>query len=170
MGGPSSAKGARAKSLLQLGLLRSHRRHAPLSWRVAAGWLLVATLLVGPMGFGASVAWAKTCGESCPCDDAHATEDAHGSHDAHQPCHEGGHQHPGESDQPDEGPVDDDCPEDCPDDCPDCGCCLGVVLAIVAPTVPSVPAPSCWLTAPPQPRAPPVGALFNVYRPPRSAV
>jgi hypothetical protein len=129
---------------------------------VAAAWLLVATMLVGPMGIGVSVASAEPCGASCPCDDVHASDDGH------RPTHDDGDQHSSESDHHDEAPVDDDCPDDCPDNCPDCGCCSGVVLAMVAWTAPSVAATSYSLAVPPQPRAPAIGAFFNVYRPPRS--
>jgi hypothetical protein len=134
-----------------------------LAWRVVAAWLAVVSMLLGPSGTGMSITWAETCGVSCPCDDAHAPED--GEHAQHADDHDDA----GElDDDHDEGPVDEDCPDDCPDDCADCGCSSGVMLAVVPLTVPSVQAPIFSLTTQHPPRAPAVGALFDVYRPPRS--
>ena len=150
--------------LLEWDELSPHRPHILLARRAAAVWLVVVSMLVGPMGMNMSVALAKTCGVSCPCDDAHASDD--GDHVSHRDAHHDA----GESDHHDEGPVDDDGAEDCPDDCPDCDCCSGVVLAVVPLSTPSVQAPYCSFEAPRPPEAQPVGAIFDVYRPPRSLI
>jgi hypothetical protein len=151
--------------VLSFDLLDSRRRQLLFAWRVAAAWLLVASVIVGPLGMGAALASAKTCGVSCPCDDAHASEDRDHAHERNRDAQ---HQDVRESDHHGEGHGDEDCPEDCPDDCPDCGCCSGVMVAVVPLTMPSVQAPYDSLTVPTPPEAPPQGATFNVYRPPRS--
>ena len=135
------------------------------AWRVAAAWLVVLSMIVGPMGL--SGAWAKTCGLSCPCDDAHASTEA-ASHaasqqDAQHDAHEDAKTDNG-------GPIDDDCPEDCPDDCPDCACCLGVALGVVPMTITSVKPPYDALAVEPSPETPHLGAPFKLYRPPRPLI
>ncbi len=132
---------------------------------MAATWLLVVAVVVGPLGLGALIASAETCGESCPCDDAHAAED--GDH-AHERDGAGPHQDARGSDHHDEGQGDEDCSEDCPDDCPDCGCCSGVMVAVLSVTMPGVPAPYGSLVVPTLIEASALGAAFHVYRPPRS--
>ena len=45
--------------------------------RVAAVWLLVVSVFFGPLGLGGASAFAaasKTCGVSCPCDEAQDSE------------------------------------------------------------------------------------------------
>jgi hypothetical protein len=150
-----------ATALLQLQALGSHRRQLLFAWRVAAAWLLVVSVIVGPMGLGVAIASAKTCGVSCPCDEGHASEDGDHAHDSDVRNEQG-------SDDQDVGHGDEDCPDDCPEDCPDCGCCFGVVLAVVPLTMPSMQAPYEALMAPTPPQAQALGAPFDVYRPPRS--
>ncbi len=154
-----------ATALLELELLDSRRRQLLFAWRLAAAWLLVVCVIAGPLGLGAAIASVKTCGASCPCDDEHASEDGdHAGERNSDAQHEDAH----DADHHDDGRGDADCPKDCPDDCPDCGCCSGVMVAVVPLTMPSVHALYDSLTAPSSPRAPPLGAAFDVYRPPRS--
>jgi len=135
---------------------------------VATAWLVVVSLLVGPMGLGVGVASAKTCGSSCPCDDAPATpcDDAHAEEDGHD-AHDDDHGDGGEPGHREEGPVDEDCPDECPDNCPDCSCCSGVVMAVVPVTMPRGLVSFDSLTVPASLSAAPPGASFHVYRPPR---
>lgn len=136
--------------------------------RAAAAWLLMASVLVGPLGIGASVASAaaKTCGVSCPCEDvdvsAHADDASDGEActcaDTDEPSH-------AEAERHDEFHAD-----ACPDDCPDCNCCPGVMLGVVGVVAPrpSLPSHVYRISAPPE--APALGASSCVFRPPRSLV
>lgn len=140
-------------------------RDIPSTSRMAALWLLVVSVLLGPAGLGSSVAFAspsKTCGVSCPCDDG--ARDAHaGDHDEHaaaDPCDDDGgadSRHLGSEPRPD----------DCPDDCHDCGCCLAVAMALlpVSVTWRAVTSASARTLAPID--APAAGALTSLFRPPR---
>ena len=148
--------------MLELDLLDSWRRQLLFLWRVVAVWLLVASVVVGPLGLGAAVAWVNNCGVDCPCDDGHASAEADHANEGNR---DGQHQGARESDQKDEGQGDEDCPEDCPD----CDCGLGVLVAVVPLTMPGVPAPRASLVAPTLRDAPVQGTFFNVYRPPRSS-
>ena len=148
-----------------------------LAWRLVAAWLLITCVIAGPLGLGAAITSVKTCGASCPCDDEHASEDdGHADEHSSEPCSKPSSEHSSDvqhedahdADHHDDGHGDADCPKDCPDDCPDCSCCPGVTVAVVPLTMPSVDALFDSLTAPSSPRAPPLGAAFDVYRPPRS--
>ena len=127
--------------------------------RMAALWLLVVPVLAGPMGVGASVAWAamKTCGVSCPCDEAQHAEYADEAAQADDDCESSR-----EATHSDEAP----CEDECPDDCPDCTCC-GLMVGLVPMVVPLLGSASSskLLTPPP---APACGDVSGVFRPPRS--
>ena len=140
-------------------------RHLLDALRVAALWLLVVSVFLGPAGLGGSAfaSGAKTCGVSCPCDEAghddHADE--HDEHAEAEPCD-------------DEAAADSDhnsgepCKDECPDDCPNCGCCLGIAMAVLPLPVTSsaVGCTSARTIAPVD--APASGACTGVFRPPRS--
>lgn len=141
-------------------------RHLRDALRVAALWLLVVSVFFGPAGLGGSAAFAsasKTCGVSCPCDEA--GHDDHGDeHDDHadaDPCSDDG---AADADHDDGDP----CKDECPDDCPNCGCCLGVAMVVLPLPVTSSRATctSARMLAPID--APASGAGSGVFRPPRS--
>jgi len=136
------------------------RRDIVNALRVTALWLLVVSVLAGPLGVGASVASAavKTCGVSCPCDEAqhaeHADETAQADDD--YDGSEGAHG--------DMAP----CEDECPDDCPDCTCCPGLMVCLVPMVVSDFlgSASSSKLLTPPDALA--CGDVSGVFRPPRS--
>ena len=128
--------------------------------RVAALWLLVVSVLVGPLGLGHSAAAAvDACGTSCPCEGDRHVDHADGEHASvtaeHDDC---------DGDRDRGEPAE----EECPDDCPDCSCCPGIVLGVVPTVMPSIALSShaCKSLIPPD--APALGALSGVFRPPRS--
>jgi hypothetical protein len=125
-------------------------RNIIIAAHVPAVWLLVVSVFFGPMGLGASFAFAadsKTCDASGACDDA-----------AHvDPAVVGDGNDTGAPNK-----------EDCPDDCPECSCCPGLIVGLSPFVLPFLPDTnsSFNLFAPPD-------ACFNgdiqgVYRPPRS--
>ena len=138
--------------------LNLHRRKLVYARRVAAAWLLIAAVFVGPLGNGAAMA----CGSLCPCDDAHPST---AGSDDHRGCTQ---DDASASSQQKQGPVDDDYLEDCPDDCPDCSCCSGSLVALVPLNGFNLLLPPFSLTLLPAPETPALGACFDVYRPPRS--
>ncbi len=83
--------------------------------RMLALWLWVVPVLAGPMGVGASVASAamKTCGVSCPCDQAQHAAYADEAAQADDDCGSSR-----KAAQGDEAP----CEDECSDDCRDCTC------------------------------------------------
>lgn len=138
--------------------------------RVAALWLLLVPVLLGPVGLGGSAASpfaSASCGVSCPCegaehrDDGDADGDAEHHADAHadaDACDDGDAEH--RDDEP--------CDDECPEDCPNCGCCLGAAVAVL-------PLPVSWhATSGIAARAcataeqAAVGACVGVFRPPRA--
>lgn len=123
--------------------------------RVAALWLLVVSVLTGPLGVGASVASAamKTCGASCPCDEAQHAEYVDDGCEASREIAQG-----------DETPCDDECPNDCPD----CNCCPGLMVGLVPVVVPGLPISASSLKLLTPPDAPAYGDVSRVFRPPRS--
>lgn len=140
-------------------------RHILDALRVAALWLLVASVFFGPAGLGGSAFGSanKTCGVSCPCDEA-AHDDHADKHDEHaeaDPCADDA---AADLDQDDGDP----CKGECPDDCPKCGCCLGIAMAVLLLPVTSsaVGCTSSCMLAPVD--APASGACTGVFRPPRS--
>ena len=134
--------------------------------RVAAVWLLVVSVFFGPAGLGGSTGFAassKSCGASCPCDDA-AVDDHEGDHAEHaeaDPCDDDVH---ADSEHDDGDP----CKDECPDDCPNCRCCPGIAMAVLPLPVASSTATctSSRMLAPID--APASGACTDVFRPPRS--
>lgn len=125
--------------------------------RLAAVWLLAASVLFGAWGFGPSTALAaesNACEVACPCDGT--LDDGHPEPDGHA--------------ERDDAPHDGDCEDDCKDDCPDCSCRPVVTMAIAALTI-RLDSPLSTIDrtlAPPD--APTVGAFSGVFRPPRSLV
>jgi len=135
--------------------------------RVAALWLLVVSVFFGPAGLGGSAAFAsanKTCGVSCPCDEA-AHDDHADDHDDHAEAEACDDDAAADSEHGDDG---DPCKDECPDDCPNCGCCLGIAMAVLPLPVTSSRATctSARVLAPTD--APASGAGSGVFRPPRS--
>ncbi len=132
--------------------------------RVAALWLLIVSVTVGPVVPSVFASAAKTCGVSCPCDEAH--DDHAGGHDDHaeaDPCDDDAAP---DSDHDDGDP----CKGECPDDCPNCGCCLGIAMAVLPLPVTSSGA-TCTSARMHTPiDAPPSGAASGVFRPPRSLI
>jgi len=131
-------------------------------------WLLVVSVSFGPAGLGGSAAFAsahKTCGVSCPCDEA--AQDGHADeHDEHAEANPDDDA-AADSEHGDDG---DPCKDECPDDCPNCGCCLGIAMAVLPLPVASSKATctSARMLAPTD--APASGADRGVFRPPRSLV
>lgn len=140
-------------------------RHLLDALRVAAVWLLVVCVFFGPAGLGGSsfAAASKTCGVSCPCDEAghgdHADERE--EHAEAAPCDDDA---AADSDHDDGDP----CGDECPDDCPNCGCCLGVAMAVLPRPVTSSAAGCTSARVPGPVDAPASGACTGVFRPPRS--
>ena len=136
------------------------------SLRGVAVWLLVVSVLFGPAGLGASAALAaasKTCGVSCPCDEA--------GHDDHIDVHgEGADANPcaGEHATEPVHDVGDPCNDECPEDCPDCGCCLGAAMPMIL--VPAAPGgrPSMSARTGAKVDSPASGVCAAFFRPPRS--
>ena len=135
-------------------------RHILSALRAAGFWLVVASVLAGPIGASVASASMKTCGVSCPCDEAQHAEHAEAeSHDSSDGCD-------------DIGAVDHDegapCDDECPDDCPECSCCRGLMAGLLSTVVPGLPGArtSSKLLAPPE--APANGDTSGVFRPPRS--
>jgi len=127
--------------------------------RMPALWLLAVPVLAGPMGVGASVASAamKTCGVSCPCDEAQHAEFADEAAQADDDCESSR-----EAAHSDEAP----CEDECPDDCPDCTCC-GLMVGLAPMVVPLLgPVSSSKLFTPAD--SLPCGDVSGVFRPPRS--
>ena len=131
-------------------------RHITDSFRVAGLWLLVASVLVGPLGLGSFVASAekKTCGGSCPCDEEkHAEEEAHGDDDC---------------DSSHEVACGEETP--CDDDCSDCSCCPGLMAGLVPIFVPGLPGTRSLSRLLVPPGAPASGEMTGIFRPPRSLI
>lgn len=128
--------------------------------RIAAVWLLVMSVLFGPVGLGASsgLAAASSCGSSCPCDEA--LHDSHIEHDDGASC--SGEDEQGNHDE--SAP----CEDQCPDDCPNCGCRVGVAMAVLPYAVPSHVAlcSSALVLAPVD--IPASVARTGIFRPPRA--
>ena len=136
--------------------------------RVAALWLLVVSVFFGPAGLGGSAAFAsanKTCGVSCPCDDA-GHDDRADEHDEHDEHYEHAEADPCDDEAAADSDHDDGDP--CKDDCPNCGCCLGIAMAVLPLQVTSSRSTctSARMLAPTD--APASGAGSGVFRPPRS--
>lgn len=121
-------------------------------FHVAAMWLLIVSVLLGPAGLAGSASFARSleCG-ACPCDEETADQDE-------DECS-------GDSATHQEHSSDDECPPECPD----CHCYIHAAQAVLAA--------STRLTAAVQPSdtrtsmaaAPPgSGVLDGVFRPPRS--
>jgi hypothetical protein len=134
--------------------------------RMAALWLLVVCVFLGPAGLGGSIAFAspsRTCAVSCPCDEE--VRDPHaGDHEEHadaEPCDDDG-----DADSEHQGS--DPCQDDCPDDCPNCGCCLGVAMAVLPLSVASSAVTSAPARTLAPIDAPASGSSTGVFRPPRS--
>lgn len=152
-----------------------HTRHRLRVPQVLGLWLLVLSIVFGPVGLGGSLAFALTnaaqaCGTSCPCastpDDggesahAHDGEDAPG-HDAttkiERPCED--------DDVPSAG--DDPCEDDCPDDCPECNCGVAVAVAVLPLPLPARGRPPTSAQTFSPPDSPLSGAGFGIFKPPR---
>jgi hypothetical protein len=121
-------------------------RHILNALRVAASWLLVMCVLVGPAVLGGSVASAtsaEACGPACPCDDGDVDDAGR-----------------------DEGGP---CQDNCPDDCPNCACGVGVAMALLPLPVLSraMSRASTRMIAPVD--APTKSTGGGVFRPPRAA-
>ena len=132
------------------------------AFRVPALWLLVLCVLCGPVGLGASSAFAdasKPCGKSCPCD-----EQVHAEHadekSASSPCDD-------PHDPEDQG-EDTPCNDDCPDDCANCSCCVGIAMAAVPPSAAMAGLLSVSSRVHARTDVPSNGARTGVFRPPRS--
>lgn len=123
--------------------------------RTVAVWLLVMSVLLGPVGIGsasASGVGSKACGVLCPCDEPQEADcDEHSTVD---PDADEAHEHGDES------------PEDaCFDECS--GCAPGVALPTAAvPSIPTSASPLDRSLAPSD--APATGVCTGVFRPPRS--
>jgi hypothetical protein len=145
-----------------------HARDVSSALHMTAVWSLVVAVLFGPAGLGGSAALAssKTCGASCPCDEAvHGDND--GTHEQHvedDPCDDlcdDDRAHAGHADG-------EPCEDECPDDCSNCGCCLGIAMAVLSKPVTSS-ATSCASARMLSPvDAPANGARTGIFRPPRS--
>jgi hypothetical protein len=116
--------------------------------RAAAVWLLVMSVLLGPVGIGAAsaIGW-KAWGVSCPCDGTEQLD----HDDCDEPC----------ADEENDG--------GCVEDCPSCGCGAGVALATAAVLLIAAPESSPDLVLTPS-DAPAIGVSTGVFRPPRSLV
>jgi hypothetical protein len=146
-------------------------RHILDALRVAALRLLMVSVFFGPAGLRGPTAFAsasKTCGVSCPCDEA--VHDGHegdaGDHEQHANTDRGDDDRVGGSGHEDDEP----CQDQCPDNCPNCGCCLGIGMAVLPLPLPmtstAIPCASTLMLAPMD--APANGACSGVFRPPRS--
>lgn len=161
--------------------------------RLTAFWLLVVTVLVGPVGLGASPAFAAVpdpCDIACPCEDDDSGEHQHGEMvdgDGKAPCDDGGEC--GE-DGPCHGDAEcgDECAfgersetvdgvgtgdpgqDECPEDCPNCGCGLLSMAMAVFPLPSGVPQAASFRTALfAFLHEPALGARLGVFRPPRAS-
>jgi hypothetical protein len=138
-------------------------RHIIDGLRMAALWLLVMSVSFGPAGLGGSTGFAttsKTCGVSCPCDDAVHDDGADHEDAEADPCDD-------EVEADSEHDDGDPCKDECPDDCPNCGCGLGLAMAVLSLPVTTSAAngTSARTIAPVD--APASGACRDVFRPPR---
>lgn len=163
---------------------------------LAAFWLLVAAVLVGPASLGASPAFAAVpdpCGLACPCEDDDAGAGDHRQHgemvdgDGEGPCHCDGEcddddpcradpEHDGEcasgelSETEDGDGTGEPCQEECPEDCPNCSCgLLGMAMAVFP-----VPSELPWAASGRTAlfvslHEPALGARVGIFRPPRAA-
>ena len=150
--------------------------------KLAALWLLVVSVFLGPAALGRSVAFASVsatsaCGVSCPCDEAVSDHHPRAQEERTKaaPCNpegdpEGDHEgdHEGDSRAGSDHDAGEPCQDECPEDCPDCSCCLGVALAVL-PLALTSSVTSCASER----MLSPAGVLANgsctgVFRPPRS--
>lgn len=140
--------------------------------RIAALWLLVASMFVGPAGLGGSWASAggEACGILCPCheeshDERHEAagepdEQADGALCSNDYCSEDDEAAPSQQGEP--------CGDECPDDCPNCGCYRGVAIAALSLPLISSTARSTAARMLAPVETPAVGDRKSVFRPPRS--
>jgi hypothetical protein len=132
------------------------------AFRVPALWLLVLCVFCGPVGLGASSAFAdasKPCGKSCPCDEERHAEHAD-EKSASSPCDD--------DHDPDDQGEGAPCDDGCPDGCPNCGCCVGIAMAAVPPAVALAGFPSVSSRVHAQTDVRSSGARTGIFRPPRS--
>ncbi len=146
-------------------------RHLFNALRAFAVWLLMVSVLLGPIGIGgSSPAASPPCGAACPCDEEP-------THDEHGDEHEGDDEleHEAEHDPCDDEPADahdDGAPanDECPDGCSSCGAAPSVALAMVGFSLvaSSPPTDPDLLTT--RSDGPAVGVRTGVFRPPRSSI